>query len=106
MTEFFAGVQQTRPRLLHGIAAQDPAAGGKCLYSVPIFAEEFKLPRILLFILWKTRASPAIRYKRFRLFLSFRWGFELSYVILSQRTSPGKARLFDSLGRQGLTLRL
>jgi hypothetical protein len=36
MTEFFAGVQQTRPRLLHEVAAQDPVAGDTCVYCVPI----------------------------------------------------------------------
>jgi hypothetical protein len=34
MTEFFAGVRQTRPRLLHEIAAQDPVAGVTCVYSI------------------------------------------------------------------------
>ncbi len=34
MTEFFAGVRQTRPRLSHEIAAQDPVAGVTCVYSI------------------------------------------------------------------------
>ena len=36
MTEFFAGVKQTRPRLLHEIAAQDPVAGGKFIFAHPV----------------------------------------------------------------------
>ena len=39
MTEFFAGVKQTRPRLLHEIAAQDPVAGGKFVFVRPLGLE-------------------------------------------------------------------
>ena len=39
MTEFFAGVKQTRPRLLHEIAAQDPVAGGKFIFANPTCLE-------------------------------------------------------------------
>ena len=39
MTEFFAGVEQTRPRLLHEIAAQDPVAGGKLIFTHPTCLE-------------------------------------------------------------------
>ncbi len=66
MTEFFAGVKQTRPRLLHDIAAQDPVAGGKFViaaYRFRIAASRFPLPKYRFRITASELPLPKCRFR-------------------------------------------